>query len=38
MQPWLKNIKALLHAWYPGQEGETALAKILIGKICPSGK
>ena len=29
---------ALLHAWYPGSEGGTALAKILFGDISPSGK
>ncbi len=29
---------ALLHAWYPGQFGGTAFAKILFGDISPSGK
>ena len=29
---------ALIHAWYPGQEGGTALAKILFGDVSPSGK
>ena len=29
---------ALLHAWYPGSEGGTALAEILFGDISPSGK
>ena len=29
---------ALLHAWYPGSEGGTALAEILFGEISPSGK
>jgi beta-glucosidase len=29
---------ALIHAWYPGQFGGTALADILFGKISPSGK
>ena len=29
---------ALIHAWYPGSEGGTALAQILFGDISPSGK
>ena len=29
---------ALIHAWYPGQFGGTALANILFGNTSPSGK
>lgn len=29
---------ALLHTWYPGSEGGTALAEILFGDVSPSGK
>ena len=29
---------AVVQAWYPGEEGGTALAKILIGAVNPSGK
>ncbi|MCC3153225.1 glycoside hydrolase family 3 C-terminal domain-containing protein [Hymenobacter sp. BT770] len=38
MTNWLPATKALVQAWYPGQEGGTALAEILLGKINPSGK
>lgn len=29
---------ALIHAWYPGQNGGRALADILFGRVSPSGK
>lgn len=38
MAPWIDRAHAILMAWYPGQEGGTALAEILTGKISPSGK
>ena len=38
MGSWLGNVKALLHAWYTGQEGGTAIAEILFGITNPSGK
>ena len=34
---WLSNVPALLHNWYPGQEGGTALAEILFGDRSPEG-
>ncbi len=36
--PWLPGVKALLHCWYLGSEAGTALANVLTGKVCPSGK
>ena len=38
MTQWIDNVPAVLHAWYPGQEGGTALAQILFGDYSPSGK
>jgi beta-glucosidase len=38
MHRWLEKVPALLHAWYPGQEGGNALAKILFGDVDPSAK
>ncbi|MFZ0760175.1 MAG: glycoside hydrolase family 3 C-terminal domain-containing protein [Candidatus Sulfotelmatobacter sp.] len=38
MTKWIDRVPALLHAWYPGQEGGTALAQILFGQYSPSGK
>jgi beta-glucosidase len=35
---WLGDVKGLVHAWYSGQEGGTALAEILFGVQNPSGK
>jgi len=35
---WLEKVPALVHAWYPGQEGGTAVAEILFGDTNPSGK
>jgi beta-glucosidase len=38
MRRWLDKVKAVLHAWYPGQEGGRAVAEILFGDVNPSGK
>jgi beta-glucosidase len=35
---WLDKVPALLHLYYPGQEGGTAVAQILFGKHNPEGK
>jgi beta-glucosidase len=35
---WLSKVPALLHTWYPGQEGGTAVAEVLFGKHNPEGK
>jgi len=38
MSQWVDNTPAILQAWYPGMEGGTALAKIVLGYANPSGK
>ena len=35
---WLAKVPALLHAYYPGQEGGTAVGEVLFGKHNPEGK
>ncbi len=35
---WLDKVPALLHTWYPGQEGGTAVAEVLFGKNDPEGR
>ncbi|MBQ4152717.1 MAG: glycoside hydrolase family 3 C-terminal domain-containing protein, partial [Oscillospiraceae bacterium] len=32
------HAKAIVHAWYPGARGGEAVANLLFGKSCPSGK
>lgn len=38
MTQWVDQVPAIVHAWYPGQEGGTALVQILFGDYSPSGK
>ena len=38
MTNWLGQVPALVEAWFPGQEGGSAIAAILFGKVNPSGK
>jgi beta-glucosidase len=36
--PWLKDAKALVHAWFGGNELGNAIADVLYGDVNPSGK
>ena len=36
--PWLKDITTLVQSWYLGSEAGHALADVLSGDVCPSGK
>jgi beta-glucosidase len=35
---WLDKVPALLHTYYPGQEGGTAVGEVLFGRRNPEGK
>ncbi len=37
MHRWIDDVPALLQNWYPGQEGGSALAQILLGQHDPEG-
>ncbi len=36
--PWLGDVGAVVEAWYPGNRGAVALARVLTGKVNPSGR
>ncbi|MBV6644500.1 MAG: glycoside hydrolase family 3 C-terminal domain-containing protein [Cyclobacteriaceae bacterium] len=38
MMKWQDNAAAIIHAWYPGQIGNKALAEVISGQTNPSGK
>ncbi len=36
--PWLRNVKAVVQMWWPGDEGGWASADVLLGKVSPAGR
>ncbi len=38
MASWIHKVAGLVYAWYPGENGNTAVAGIIFGKIDPSGR
>jgi beta-glucosidase len=38
VMPWQNRVRSIVEAWYPGQAGGQAIAEILTGAICPSGR
>jgi beta-glucosidase len=37
LMPWIDRVKGAVEAWYPGSKGGEAIARILTGKVNPSG-
>jgi beta-glucosidase len=38
LTPWRHDVDGLLEAWYPGEAGGTAIARVLFGKADPGGR
>ena len=38
LTPWRDRVRGLLAAWYPGQNGGTAIARVLFGDAEPGGR
>ncbi|MHC4534119.1 MAG: beta-glucosidase [Planctomycetota bacterium] len=36
--PWLNDVSTVIEAYYPGQEGGDAIARVVFGDVNPSGK
>lgn len=37
LTPWRSQVSGLLDAWYPGEQGGAAIARVLFGDVNPSG-
>lgn len=38
MPGWLDHVGAVLHAWYPGERGGEAVARVVSGDVNPAGR
>jgi beta-glucosidase len=38
LTPWRNEVKAVVEAWYPGQQGGNAVARVLFGDADPGGR
>ncbi|WP_320670406.1 glycoside hydrolase family 3 C-terminal domain-containing protein [Patulibacter defluvii] len=38
LTPWRDQVAALVEAWFPGQAGGTAIARVLFGDVDPGGR
>jgi beta-glucosidase len=38
LMPWLSSVKGVVEQWFSGEQGGTALGRILFGDVNPSGK
>lgn len=38
MKNWIDQVHAILHVWYPGEEGGNAVADVLFGEHNPAGR
>lgn len=38
LMPWIGRVAAVLQAWYSGQRGGDAIARVLFGDVAPSGR
>ena len=38
VMPWAERVDAIVHSWYPGEQGGTAIGQIISGEAEPAGR